>query len=195
MRKTSSLEKESPSFAALVAAPTASLILGIVFIYLTETPWQLAPAGIVSGTLWGAIIGTLVYAVLALLTRLPIADGLKEILRQLRPILKDRPMWQLLVLSGMAGLGEEVFFRGFLQVWLAEYMMIEAAILISAILFGLLHFASVGYFLLTTLLGLVLGITYWVTGSLLLIIVWHAVYDAIAMWLLARHPRLIGIEP
>lgn len=180
---------------ALVAAPTISLILGILFIFLTETPWWLAPNGIMSATLWGTAIGTVMYAVLALLTRLPIADGLKEILRQLRPIFSDRPMWQLLVLSGMAGLGEEVFFRGFLQVWLAEYMMMEAAIFISAVLFGLLHFASVGYFLLTTLLGLVLGITYWLTGSLLLVIVWHGVYDAIAMWILARHPRLIGIEP
>jgi membrane protease YdiL (CAAX protease family) len=94
----------------------------------------------------------------------------------------------------MAGIGEEVFFRGFLQTWLSGFIGIELAILIGAIGFGLLHFASIGYFVITTMIGLALGTAYYLTGSLLLVMVWHSVYDVIAIWVISRHPEWLDIK-
>lgn len=186
---------EVPPFAALLLAPFACFLLGGILIYLMDTPWQFAPNGIAHAVLWGLGSGLFVYLLLSILTRFPVARSLKTILRQLRPLFKDLRFWQIAVLALMAGLGEEVFFRGFLQAWLSGFITVELAIAVAAIVFGLLHFASVSYFLLTTLLGFALGYVYALTNSLLLIIAWHGFYDLIAIWILSRYPKLLGLHP
>ena len=185
---------ESPSLLAMISAPGFCLILGAVLLHFTETPWTFAAGGIGYSVLMGAAIGVLLYILLAAMSRLPIAKSLKDILAQLRPLFKNMNVGQILILALMAGIGEEVFFRGFLQTWLSSFMSIELAILAGAIGFGLLHFASVGYFVITTLIGLALGFTYHFSESLLLVITWHSVYDALAIWVISRYPELIGIE-
>lgn len=181
-------------FGAMVLAPFVALVIGGLLIYYTETSWQLAAQSWTSPLLWGAVLGALTFAIVLLITRLPLSQALRDVCKELVPIFKDISLWQVVVLSLMAGVGEELLFRGFLQQWLAGPLSVGLAIGIAAVVFGLLHFASLSYFLLTTALGAAFGIAYHLNGSLLLIMSWHAFYDLLAIWVFSRYPRLLGID-
>ena len=81
----------------------------------------------------------------------------------------------------LAGVSEELLFRGVLQVGLTELMTPFWGILIAAVLFGLAHYVNTLYFLVATAMGLYLGAVYHLTGNLLVVILIHALYDWIAI--------------
>ena len=87
----------------------------------------------------------------------------------------------LVALAVFAGVGEELLFRGAIQGWLAQHTHDAVAIVAASVLFGMVHYLSFTYFLLATGLGVVLGVAYALTDSLLLVMVWHGVYDMIAL--------------
>lgn len=182
------------TFYLILLAPVACLVIGALLIDYTDTPWQLIADGVLPPTVWGIILGTTTFGGVIILTRLPISRSLREVCKQLIPIFEGMSFWQVAILSLMAGIGEELLFRGFLQQWLTGFYAIEVAIGIAAVIFGLLHFATFSYFLLTTALGAAFGIAYYLTGSLLLIMSWHAFYDLLAIWIFTRRPELLGIK-
>ena len=89
----------------------------------------------------------------------------------------------------LAGIGEEILFRGFIFVVIFEFwpwglefnMNIIAAIAISSILFGLGHSITRLYTIITGLMGVVFCLVFLWTGSLIAPIVAHALYDFFAM--------------
>lgn len=106
--------------------------------------------------------------------------------------------WQIAVLALAAGVCEELLFRGFLQPWIASLFTPSAPIVglvVASVVFGLLHYASFIYFLITAVMGLVLGLVYWLSESLLAVVVWHGVYDLIALGVLAKFPQRLGVYP
>lgn len=188
-------EAESDNtFYFILLAPVACLIIGTLLINYTNTSWQLSADGILPPVIWGAVLGIVTFGGVIILTRLPVSQTLREVCRQLIPIFEGMSFGRILILSLAAGIGEELLFRGFLQQWLIGYYTIDIAIGIAAVIFGLLHFATFSYFLLTTVLGAAFGIAYYLTGSLLLIMSWHAFYDLLAIWIFTRQPELLGIE-
>jgi membrane protease YdiL (CAAX protease family) len=86
----------------------------------------------------------------------------------------------LLLLALLSGVAEEVFFRGFLQSLLA--LSLGAwAVLLQALLFALLHPAprkAFAYTLYTGGAGLLLGLAYLLTGSLIPGILAHVLHNA-----------------
>lgn len=150
-------------------------------------------AGAVTVGLVGSI---LTYLLLSYLARRPgpIRHSMFGHMRQLQNFANEFSWPVLIVLAVLAGLGEELLFRGAVQGWLAWHLNDAFAILIASLLFGLVHYLSFTYFVMATGLGLVLGVAYWLTDSLLLVMVWHAVYDMIALYSLRRHPRWFGID-
>jgi membrane protease YdiL (CAAX protease family) len=62
------------------------------------------------------------------------------------------------------------------------------------VLFGLVHYVSFTYFLVATGLGLILGAAYVLSESLTLVMIWHALYDMIALYCLLRFPRWFGVR-
>ena len=85
---------------------------------------------------------------------------------------------EALALSCLAGLSEEVFFRGVLQR--------EIGIGFASVIFGLLHALSLPYVLWATVVGGYLGwLAQW-SGNLWLPIVTHTVVDLIGLWYI-RH--------
>ncbi len=120
------------------------------------------------------------------------------------PLIRSVSPAQLALLSLAAGLGEEIFFRGLIQGGLQQLLPDHGlalampwegpalAILIGGIFFGLAHPLSPSYTVLTTLLGIYLGILFYGTGNLLIPIVAHAAYDFIALVYLAyvRRPHI-----
>ncbi|WP_019626733.1 CPBP family intramembrane glutamic endopeptidase [Thioalkalivibrio sp. ALJT] len=92
----------------------------------------------------------------------------------------------VLLLSILAGVGEELLVRGVLQGWLETRWGPVSAILVAALVFGLAHGISRFYFFFATLVGLYLGVLYHITGNLLVVIVTHALYDWIVIHLYLR---------
>jgi membrane protease YdiL (CAAX protease family) len=101
--------------------------------------------------------------------------------RTLAPLVADCSLFDLVLLSVMAGVGEEVLFRGVVQAALAGSVGPVLAIAVSALLFGLAHFVSVTYAVYATLFGVYLGVMLVVFGNLLAPVITHAVYDFVAL--------------
>jgi len=85
------------------------------------------------------------------------------------------------LLAGLlaAPVGEELFFRGFLQSWLRPRFGPKLAIVITAVLFGLMHVGLPHNVLPLTVLGLMLGYLYERSGSLLVPVTLHFAFNAI----------------
>ncbi len=104
------------------------------------------------------------------------------------PIFKHCSCLQLALLSGVAGISEEVLFRGLIQGGLQPGLGTPLAILISATLFGACHALSRFYFLLATLIGVYMSLLYLATDQLLSPIVAHAGYDFFVLMHYLKRP-------
>jgi len=102
---------------------------------------------------------------------------------------------EIVALALVAGVGEEVFFRGWMQAWLHGQAGPLAALLIASALFGIAHAVTRAYAVLAGAIGLYLGAAFLVTDNLLTPIVIHALYDAVALWTLLRRPRGNTVPP
>lgn len=107
---------------------------------------------------------------------------IKDLLQEfLAPLLEPCTLGDLALISFLAGLGEELFFRGFLQTWLGEHLPGPWPLILASALFGLAHAITVAYVVIAGLIGLLLGWMWEATGSLLGPITAHAVYDFLAL--------------
>jgi len=88
-------------------------------------------------------------------------------------------LWQLAVIAALAGIGEELFFRGLIQLGLSSGLGLNVwlAILITSLFFGLAHSMTLTYFMLTFAVSLYFGFLFDYTGNLLVPIAIHALYD------------------
>jgi uncharacterized protein len=105
---------------------------------------------------------------------------------RLTPYLAGASAWGILLVSLMAGLGEEVLFRGVIQAGLADRLPAWLAVGIAALLFGAAHWLTTSYAVFATVIGGYLGILFLVTGNLLAPAITHALYDVVALSVLVR---------
>jgi membrane protease YdiL (CAAX protease family) len=102
-------------------------------------------------------------------------------MRWVLPENKKQWKWFAFGVSSSAGICEELLFRGYL-IWLLEPVVgMPLAVVLSSVLFGLNHFYQ-GFsgMIKTALVGLLLAIVYWVTGSLWFAIGLHILIDVYA---------------
>ena len=103
---------------------------------------------------------------------------------QLAPFLPKTPRqhrWGM-ALSVSAGVAEEIAYRGFVMWMLAFFMPVYAVIAVQALVFGLAHaYQGWGGAVGTAILGAVIGLVYWATGSLFLPILLHVLVDAMSL--------------
>jgi membrane protease YdiL (CAAX protease family) len=107
-------------------------------------------------------------------------DEIRERLGSTRPLLPhSRAEFRgFAVVAITAGICEEVLFRGYLTWYFAHVMPWWAAMLAAALAFGLGHaYQGARGVLVTALVGLFLGAVYWLTGSLMLSMLMHALMD------------------
>lgn len=104
------------------------------------------------------------------------------------PLLRRCSLFELFALSLLAGVGEELLFRGVVQAALTQRTDFVAGLALASLLFGLMHPFTLGYVLLTALLGAYLGLAWVWTGNLLVPVVAHFLYDFVAMVYLTRSP-------
>jgi len=97
----------------------------------------------------------------------------------------------LLILASIAGLSEELLFRGVIQPWMESSWGLTAGLVGSNIIFGLAHAVTPLYAVLAALVGIYLGLSmdYGGDRNLLLPIVIHGLYDFLAFIALLRAYR------
>lgn len=103
---------------------------------------------------------------------------------RIAPLFAGSSPAEIVLVAGLAGLGEETLFRGVVQTALLDRCPTWAAVGISATLFGLAHFLSATYAVMAALVGAYLGWLHLASGNLLVPIVAHAVYDLVALRIL-----------
>lgn len=110
------------------------------------------------------------------------ARELQEIVEQgLVPLFRGTGPIGIGLVAVMAGVGEELLFRGVIQAGLEGPLGTWGALIVASLVFGLAHCVSRAYFLVTTVIGFYLGLIYIWTGNLLIPILIHALYDWFAL--------------
>lgn len=123
------------------------------------------------------------------------SESFKQIRRLLLEILGPslyRCHWtDLLILAAIAGVSEEVLFRGVIQPWMESSLGVGLGLIGSNILFGLVHAVTPSYAVLASLVGIYLGLflDYGGERNLLIPIIIHGLYDFLAFVLLMRDYR------
>ncbi len=96
------------------------------------------------------------------------------------------PLWAIVWISLCAGVSEEALFRAGLQTLLGDYIGTVAAILVSSAIFALVHMAKPVVAGIIFAIGVLFGVVYVETGSLLTVMLAHAIYDIFALWYLQK---------
>ena len=138
------------------------------FKFDSETPLQIA---------WGLLPLVVGYFVLQ---KLPFASlrRIDCLVRELfRQYMAHWKLWQLALVAALAGLGEELFFRGLLQLGLSSFVDVWLAVLLTSLLFGLAHAVTFLYCILAFIISLYLGFLFVHTDNLIVPIAVHALYD------------------
>jgi membrane protease YdiL (CAAX protease family) len=92
------------------------------------------------------------------------------------PLLAQSTWSELALIAVSVGVGEEMLFRGVFQASLASWLGTALGIALASLLFGLLHPISPTFVVLTTFLGMYLGVEWIINKNLLAVMVTHAVY-------------------
>jgi uncharacterized protein len=141
------------------------------------------------------ILGTIPLFLLFLLLEHLSAESVVTIrrflLETLGPALHRYHWADLFILAAIAGISEEILFRGVIQPWMESSWGITAGLIGSNIVFGLVHAITPLYTVLATLVGIYLGLALGVGGdrNLLTPIIIHWLYDFLAFLALMRSYR------
>lgn len=154
---------------------------------LEQIDWTAEAVGL------GLLAAVPLVAGLLVMIRYPLGSlkALEDVVEQLvLPLFRDCTLGQLLLISLLAGFGEELLFRGVIQAGVHTYSGSPwLALVIASLLFGLAHPLTVTYVVLAGLIGAYLGWLALATENLLVPIVTHAAYDFVALvYLLRRDP-------
>lgn len=144
--------------------------------------------------LWGLGATAPLYLMFHLFYRLPL-EGLQRIKRflvdKMGPLLDSCNVRDMVYLGVLAGVTEEILFRGVLQPLIESSGGWVLGLIASNVLFALAHWITPVYALLAGLTGLYLGVAMDLGGerNLLIPIVIHAVYDMLAFARVVRSYR------
>lgn len=179
-------------FVLLVSALEAALVpLALLLGWLLGIPLRgtldLAPSSLAI-----ALLATVpLWWLLRQLHRIESA-ALRELFQwiqgQVRTMFAGASTLQLALISLLAGLGEELLFRGVLQPALQMASGGLAGLLLASLLFGVAHWLNAAYVIFAFLMGLYLGAMYWMTENLVVPIIIHGAYDFLALRMLLDRP-------
>jgi membrane protease YdiL (CAAX protease family) len=112
--------------------------------------------------------------------------GWRELRKQVESLLRElfpsRSVSQFALVAVLAGVGEELLFRGVLQTLFIRWTTLAVGLAAASLLFGLAH-----AFLLATVIGLYLGGLVLLFDDLATAMVAHALYDFVALVYLSRN--------
>ncbi len=138
------------------------------------------------------LFGTLPLFLLFLaMQQLPIiqVQKIRQVLFEtLGPLMYKYNWADLFILAVVAGVSEEILFRGVIQPWMENSWGLMAGLIVSNIIFGLVHAITPLYAFLAMSIGIYLGLflDYGGERNLLTPIVIHTVYDFLAFIVIMR---------
>ncbi|MEQ1622033.1 MAG: CPBP family intramembrane glutamic endopeptidase [Methylococcales bacterium] len=141
------------------------------------------------------ILGTIPLFLMFLLMEQIQAESLvsirKLLLNTLGPSLHRYHWTDLLILAAIAGISEELLFRGVIQPWLESAWGMTTGLIVTNLIFGLAHALTPMYGLLALLVGIYLGLSMDIGGdrNLLTPVIIHGFYDFLAFLALMRAYR------
>jgi membrane protease YdiL (CAAX protease family) len=176
--------------AVLFEGGLALLALALGWIF-SQPPtarfhWDLAAVGL------GCLASLPLLVSMLLITHFPLGPlaRLNRVVNEvILPLFESCSVFDFAVISLLAGVGEELLFRGVIQALLARWLSAAAGLVLASILFGLAHTITVAYAVLATIFGLYLGMLWLWTDNLLVAITAHAIYDFVALVYLVRRHR------
>ncbi|HUG93823.1 MAG TPA: CPBP family intramembrane glutamic endopeptidase [Planctomycetaceae bacterium] len=140
-----------------------------------------------TGLAWGTL------AALPILALFTLSDWFRSrsiVTEFLAPLLAGCRWHELAGLAVLAGISEELLFRGVLQPWIGRWGQ-TAGLVGSNLIFGLAHCITPTYAVVAGLVGVYLGLLLELEGeaNLLIPITTHAVYDFLAFAIVVREYR------
>jgi membrane protease YdiL (CAAX protease family) len=192
-RRAGTFDLERDGLAALlVGVPASSLGLIVIAWLAAGRPrrerLRLLPARVPAGGILAMIVGILALSQalesLALLVGVGPGANLDWIARTLATATPLTLGLAMLVVGGLAPVGEELFFRGFMLTRLRREWSAGPAIVVTALAFGLMHGEWV-HGLLATGIGLYLGLVTERSGSLIPALICHVANNAASVLLSA----------
>jgi membrane protease YdiL (CAAX protease family) len=156
--------------------------------------WQLG----FSSLAWGvaAVAPLLIVLQWTRVSRLAPLRGLTEAVdRTVVPLFAGCSALDLALISLAAGVGEEVLFRGVIQPGLADWLGPWVGLVLTSMLFGLVHPVNVAYVVYAAAVGLYLGGLALAFDNVVVPLTTHAAYDFVALYFLTRvAPRISRAE-
>ncbi|MDZ4263342.1 MAG: type II CAAX endopeptidase family protein [Pseudomonadota bacterium] len=188
-------KKRDRGFALILLSQLAIVAVGMFLIWAFSVQTPDAKIGRLYAVAMGTLFAMVTFLLFTLIYRFggKFAQALLNDTRRVSGIFSGYSLGHLACVAALAGVGEELLFRGFLQLWLSSHFAIIWAILVASIIFGFLHYLSHAYFISVTLMSIAFGAAYYITDSLLMVMVWHGVYDFIALVVLVKYPALISM--
>ncbi len=142
--------------------------------------WRALPAAVLSGVLATIpLVGG--YLVLVGLTWRPLVRLRRETVRVAHLLLGDASTWELAVVSVLAGVGEEMLFRGVIQPVAVCLTTPLVGLIAASLLFGLAHCLTWLYFSFAALIGFYLGALALLCGEIVTPAVAHGLYDFVVL--------------
>ncbi len=170
-----------------------ALVLGY---FLSTPPLATVTAGETSIWLavgWGVAATAPMLLMLLILETIswsPVVRLRTVVARQVAPMFMPLSLLELALISIAAGVGEEMLFRGVLQMtpalWLTGVWGTATGLVVASILFGMCHYVTRTYAILAGLMGVYFGLLLLLTGNILTPIIAHALYDFLALCYLTR---------
>jgi len=188
---------QSPiGFRQVLPSALGILILGLGLSVLRpfehsveQLAWMVIPYGVA----YGAALYLLGYCVSC--SPWTKTQAIHELLTSLNQLFRNFSWTHIIIISILAGVGEELLIRGVLQSFLIDSVGPFWGIIAASLVFGLLHFMTKAYVLLTFGIGLLFGLTFHYSGNIILVMIGHTVYDIIAFAMIVKYPNLLGLKP
>lgn len=188
-----SADQRSDGFAMAVVVEAGLACIALLLAWLFQVPLRemLPPMG-------APLVAAITRGLLATLPMLAIFwvlvnsswPPLRELREQVQWLITEMfpaaSIGQFAMVAVLAGVSEELLFRGVIQTKLAIWTTPLVGLVITSILFGLAHALSKAYFVFAVVVGLFLG---WLTleyNDLVAPMVAHGAYDFLALVYLSR---------
>ncbi len=161
----------------------SSLILVAIFLGQIADVYPFEYLIFNESTLIKGFLGTLPLCLIFMALNQMQSPALQQIRKVLQatlgPSLVKHHWTDLFVLAAITGIAEEILFRGVIQPWIENSWGIMAGLLVSSLLFGLIHAITPLYFVMATAVSIYLGLylDYGETRNLLTPIIIHGLYD------------------
>lgn len=145
-----------------------------------------------SAWMWGILATIPLLAAMTWLDRSPFEHlvRLRQLVDQIvKTIFTKCTVWDLALISLLAGVGEEALFRGLLQNLMLPQLGPVVAVVTVAIIFGFLHYLSLSYAIYATVMGIYMGWLLLIFDNLLVPVIVHVAYDFVALYYLVIYRK------